>query len=90
MAELAAAAPFDGLGLPLAAGGATLAALPAVRADAGRALRRPAEAASGAAGRDRRGLPRPGGRGGIVWAGMGQWLVEGASAGRRRLAGSRR
>lgn len=74
MADIAAVGAFDGLGLPLAAGGARLAALPPVR----RTLVAPF------AGAGVTGLPAPGrvaqiDGGRIVWAGIGQWFFEGAA-----------
>ena len=81
MAEpLARAAATDGLGLPLTLGGATLAAMPeAARVDRSRPIAG-AEAAVGAALGG--ALPPPGawtalGGGRVLWAGLGQWLVEG-------------
>ena len=79
MADLAPRSPFDGLGLPRAAGAATLEATETVRRTAvapcaGRAAA--VEAALGAA------LPPPGASGGwpggrILWIGLDLWLVEG-------------
>jgi sarcosine oxidase subunit gamma len=73
VAELAERGPLEGLGLPLEAGRAKLVELPWVR----RVLLAPL-----------RGEPAPGpvgrvaavGGGRIVWAGLGQWLVEGEAA----------
>ena len=79
MADLAPRSPFDGLGLPRAAGAATLEATETVRRTAvapfaGRAAA--VEAALGAA------LPPPGASGAwpggrILWIGLDLWLVEG-------------
>ena len=88
VAELAAAGAVRGLGLPLAAGGG------AARGAAGGGARAVAPfAGQGARSRRaRRGRRRPdgagAGRGPVVWAGMGQWLVEGRERARsRRLGG---
>ncbi len=74
MAELAEADAFEGLGLPLVVGETRLAALPPVQ----RMLVAPF------AGVRMEGLPAPGrvaetDGGRIVWAGMGQWFVEGGA-----------
>jgi heterotetrameric sarcosine oxidase gamma subunit len=82
VAELAAQDPLDGLGLPLAAGGSRLAALPAVRRVAVAPFAgRHAEvaAALGTA------LPAVGATaalagGHLLWAGDDVWLVEGVAA----------
>ena len=75
-------AAFDGLALPLAAGGATLAALPASRARAVAPFAGRHEATSETlAGADRRRAAAPGSGRAARSPGpaIGQWLVEGAS-----------
>lgn len=87
MAELAAEAAFEGAGLPLAAGGTTLAALPEVARVSVAPFAGQREAVATALGTL---LPEPGrAAGGVLWAGLGLWLVEGRQAGEvsRRLAG---
>ena len=80
MAELAAAGAFDGLGLPVEAGGCRLAALPETRrASVAPFAGRKAEvaAALGAMLPLGRVAPLPAGR--VLPFALGQWLVEGAA-----------
>ena len=82
MAELAAAAAAGGLGLPRTVGEATLSALPEVSRHSVAPFRgreAAAEAALGARLEPGLASALPGGR--IVFAGLGQWLVEGVEPG---------
>ncbi len=88
MAELSAAGAFDGLGLPLDAGGCRLSALPAIRrvSVAPFAGREAAVAAALGAGLPAFGRVAeiPGGR--VLPFAIGQWLLEGGDV--AALAGS--
>ena len=71
-----------GWGCRSRSGGATLAALPAVRRMRGRALRRRREAVSRGPGAAPAAGCRCAGAGGrLIWAGIGQWLLEGGGGG---------
>jgi sarcosine oxidase subunit gamma len=87
VAELGAREATAGLGLPLTAGGATLAALPATptwSVAPFRGREAGVAAALGAALPAGRAAAAPGGR--LIWAGSGLWLLQAADPG-ERLAG---